>query len=678
MALTGLLIAFAGGSFWPGWRVLNSDFPNHYLAAKLYHQGIPLDRVYEWTWFQRENNHLGVRDGLVGFAPNPPMSILPLVPFAILPPLAAKRAWLVLNLVLLVFSLWALRQVTSLNWRRLCIIPLLCVLPLHIEFLYARPYLLILALICGAYYAFRSDRQRTCGVMLGIAAAMKLFPALFAILFIWKRNWRALIGWAVSAATIAIASLLMFGVEVHRVFLSQVLSQASRGDWLGPYVLAQNSFITLWSHLFLVEPELNPVPSFNSPTLYAVAQATTVTVLVFSFLLSIKADRTPDRTALHWAALVPLLLLLSTTTGADHPCLLIFTGIVGFDALLTTGSKRNALILLLLYAVACARVPYRISTWFPVYRLTAMTMLYAFLLYASRKDRRLRFEWRWLAAGVISVAILTAHNLRIVRDREEDFGRRLPSPSSGHRAANPVPVAGGVAFTEMQRTGYEAVLFQDGDLHSMPLSDDVLSVAGAQTSPLLYSELAGRQSFIVRLALDRLGSAPEAVSEGQELVLSPDAKWLAFIREERGSSTAWLSATDSKDPPRMILPGTYHPLELSITSQGDVVAAVGNVSDPHLVLVRLGTREVTALAGFPHPARYPSVSPDGRRVAFSRLDRGSWHVVVRELSTGTEQQLTHGWCNSISPAWQDAQILLYASDCGRGVGLSAIVRRVLP
>lgn len=128
----------------------------------------------------------------------------------------------------------------------------------------------------------------------------------------------------------------------------------------------------------------------------------------------------------------------------------------------------------------------------------------------------------------------------------------------------------------------------------------------------------------------------------------------------------------------MILPGTYHPLELSITSQGDVVAAVGNVSDPHLVLVRLGTREVTALAGFPHPARYPSVSPDGRRVAFSRLDRGSWHVVVRELSTGTEQQLTHGWCNSISPAWQDAQILLYASDCGRGVGLSAIVRRVLP
>ena len=161
-------------------------------------------------------------------------------------------------------------------------------------------------------------------------------------------------------------------------------------------------------------------------------------------------------------------------------------------------------------------------------------------------------------------------------------------------------------------------------------------------------------------------------------MLSPDGKWLAFIREERGSSTAWLSATDSKDPPRMILPVAYHPLELSVTSEGDVVASVGKVSDPHLVLVRLGTHDVTTLAGFPHPARYPSVSPDGKRVAFSRLDRGSWHVVVRELSTGTEQQLTHAWCNSISPAWQDTHTVLYASDCGRGVGLSAIVRQVLP
>src|SRR5579859_1448288 len=75
-----LALAFIGLTLFPGWRSLKSEFPNYYLAAELYHQNIPLDRVYEWTWFQRQNDHLQVRDGLVSFAPNPPSSILPLLP----------------------------------------------------------------------------------------------------------------------------------------------------------------------------------------------------------------------------------------------------------------------------------------------------------------------------------------------------------------------------------------------------------------------------------------------------------------------------------------------------------------------------------------------------------------------------------------------------------------------
>src|ERR1700683_771853 len=264
---------FIGHSFIPGWRTLKSEFPDYYLAAELYHRNIPLDRVYEWTWFQRQNDHLGVRDGLVSFAPNPPTLILSLVPFTTLKPLTAKRVWLVLNLIFLVTSLWMLHLVTSLTWRRTGLIALLCVLPLHIDFLFARHYVLILMLICGAYYASSLNRQRTSGALLGIAAAMKLFPALFVILFIWRRNWGAVIGMVLSATAITTLSLWMFGVDVHRVFLNEVLSQASRGEWLGPYVLSQNSFITLWSRAFLIEPELNHFPWLNSPAMFAIAQA---------------------------------------------------------------------------------------------------------------------------------------------------------------------------------------------------------------------------------------------------------------------------------------------------------------------------------------------------------------------------------------------------------------------
>src|SRR5215467_12090690 len=75
-----LLALFVGHALLPAWRSLNSDFPNYYLAGALYRRGIPLDRIYEWTWFQRQNDILGVRDGIVGFAPNPPICALPVAP----------------------------------------------------------------------------------------------------------------------------------------------------------------------------------------------------------------------------------------------------------------------------------------------------------------------------------------------------------------------------------------------------------------------------------------------------------------------------------------------------------------------------------------------------------------------------------------------------------------------
>jgi hypothetical protein len=661
----------------PGWRSLKSEFPNYYLAAELYHQNIPLDRVYEWTWFQRQNGHLGVRDGLVSFAPNPPSFVLSMLPLTRLQPLTAKRAWMIFSLLCLALSLWSLHHTTSLGWRRLVLIFLLCVFPLRIDFLFARQYVFILFLICMAYHLSRVDAQWTSGMMWSAAAAMKLFPALSVILFIRKRNWRALAGFMVGATALISISVIVFGSEVHRVFLREVLSQASRGDWLGPYALSQNSFITLWSRLFLIEPELNPSPWINSPSLYAVALAFTVTVLVLTFLRSISSEKTARATALDWASLVPLLLLLSTTAAPDYSCLLIFTAIVGFDVLLAAGKTKTALCLLLLYVAACAPIPNRMSHIFPLSRLIATTALYGLLLTSAgsgiRKPKKL-----WLVAGLVSAAVLTFYNLHIVRNREEDFSRRLPSSGNGYRAANPVPAGDRVAFTEMKASNYEVALVTGEGVQEKPMAGDALAVAGSETSALLYSELTGRKSFIARLAVQKFGSDPEIIAEGQEPALSPNGKWLAFIREDQGRGTVWLLSTGFGDSSRVILSSAYRPLDVTVTNDGDVIAAAGNVSDPRLLLVRSGTTDVAELSAFPHPARYPSISPDGSKLAFSRRDGGSWHLVVRSLATGYEQQLTHAYCNATSPSWENARTLLYASDCGRGVGLTAIVRVALP
>ena len=676
--LAGLVGVFVAHGFVPGWRTMSSEFPNYYLAAELHHQGLPLERIYEWTWFQRQNDHLGVRDGLVSFAPNPPTLVLSLLPFTGLQPLAAKRAWMLLSLALLALSVWMLSKVTSLGWRRLILLCFLCVLPLSADFLFARHYVMILFLICAAYYACCLKNHWISGAIWSGAAALKLFPAFVVVLFVWKRNWRALTGFLVGAAFCVALSIFFFGIEVHRVFISEVLSQAARGDWLGPYALSQNSFITLWSHLFLIEPELNPSPLINSPALYAVALAITASALIICFLRSITGEKSAHAVALHWAALIPLLLLLSTTTAADYSCLLIFTAVVGFDALAAMGDNKGAFALLFLYVAACTPLPAIVSNRFPLSRLVGTTVLYILMLYRDVAGQKGLSGSRWLATGLISGVVLTLCNLQAVRDRAQDFGRRLPTPSKGYRFANPVFVADRVAFTEMESGKYTVATLANGTIREARLTGDALSVAGSARSTSLLSELSGQRSLIVRLPAERLESTPEIIAEGQEPSLSPNGKWLAFIREDRGKGTVWLRSTDSNEAPQDVLPSSFQPLDVTVTNDGDLIAAAGSLSYPHLLHVAHDTRAVTRLLAVRPPVRYPAISPDGKRLAFSRRDRGFWHLFVDVLATGDELQLTRASCNATSPSWADAHTLLYATDCGRGVGLSAIARVVVP
>ena len=68
-----LLVAALGLFVWrgllPAWNRLLTDFPNYYLAGRLFREGLPLDRLYDWEWLQRLKDHVGLDQPLVGFVP---------------------------------------------------------------------------------------------------------------------------------------------------------------------------------------------------------------------------------------------------------------------------------------------------------------------------------------------------------------------------------------------------------------------------------------------------------------------------------------------------------------------------------------------------------------------------------------------------------------------------------
>lgn len=675
-----LLLAVLSGVFCfsglvPAWRSLNTDFPNYFVAASIHSHGLSLDRAYEWPWFQRQKDHLGIDQALVGFAPHPPLCALPFLPLTHLSALNAKRVWLVFNALFLAIVFWILQSLTKLSWLNVVTLGLLCIVPLRSNVQDGQYYILILLLISAGYYAWRRKRPFVSGLLLSAAAALKLFPGMFLLLFLWKRQWRAACGFILGFAALTVISVLTFGWNVHQVYLVEVLPRAMRGDLLGPYFLGWSSFSAYWHHAFLYEPELNPAPLVDSPTLFAIAQALATTVLWFSYFLHVgfKSDGEDE---LEWSAFVPLMLLLNPMPSSYHYCVLIFSAIIGSHALQKRAGDRQTIIFILLFVIAC--VPWRgpLATYAAPLRLISSCLMFVLLLKAIGSKQGMRLSRIAISSAGMVCVLLVILNLRSQKYRDQDFRSRVQIPLSGYRYSDPVSLPNdGSLFTVMVPTGYVA-----GSIHQQTpqivIPGDVLSIAASSATSVAIVEGAGDRSLLYQVETSS-SQISDTTFEGQQPSISSNGEWLAFIREERGGASAWLLKLSSSESPRRLYITRRSLFEVTVGTRGDLIIAEGDVTSPRLLWIDHTNSATKSLSEITGAVRFPALSADGKRLAFSRRNLGSWHLYVRDLSSGAEQQLTRGSCNAVSPSWQNADTLLYATDCGRGLGLSAIARASL-
>jgi Glycosyltransferase family 87/WD40-like Beta Propeller Repeat len=129
--------------------------------------------------------------------------------------------------------------------------------------------------------------------------------------------------------------------------------------------------------------------------------------------------------------------------------------------------------------------------------------------------------------------------------------------------------------------------------------------------------------------------------------------------------------------------------ELSFDGHAFRPAALGEDGPIAFELVAHGTSTMMRFdpargTAVPIPTPVPAydadsaVSPDGRWIAFASEATGSKQLGLRNVQTGNEETLTGGACNSSSPAWElDSKAIVFASDCGRGMGLPALYRALI-
>jgi hypothetical protein len=425
--------------------------------------------------------------------------------------------------------------------------------------------------------------------------------------------------------------------------------------------------------MFLFEPELNPAPVVNSPVLFSIFQAVTTVAVWFSYLIFMSREENPDRNSLEWAAFVPLTLLLNPMPSSYQYCVLIFSAVVGAGALREFGNREDRILLIALFIAACFPPHGGLTKYLPAVRLIATLGMFALFLRVLGRYRKIQLSVRYAFAALAVFLILFVVNLRTLADRNRDFQRRVAIPTEAFRYADPTAISGQrLLYTEMLAQGYVAAVLEDHHVAPVPLPGDALSSAGSTESSTAYAEAATLHSAIYRLDVSS-GSTNQLV-EGFQPEISADGRWLAFLRQGGGRTSAWLFDNTSEGPPQRICDSTDSIFEMTVTPEGDLIMSKGSVISSRLFLIRRETRTITLMDDIAGSVRYPAISLDGTQLAFSRRGSGSWHLSVRNLKTGAEQQLTDGACNAISPSWESGSTLVYATDCGRGLGLSAIAR----
>ncbi|QJW97120.1 glycosyltransferase family 87 protein [Frigoriglobus tundricola] len=142
--------------------------------------------------------------------------------------------------------------------------------PLYHQVLMGQFNALLAFLFALAWAADRRDRAVLAGAAIGLAAAVKLFPAFLALYLIAARRWRALGAAAATAAAIGALALGLFGTGAWRTYAGEVVPAVS-----AKYATQWNNLTlrAFWLRLFDPTPESRVIPLYHAPVLGAALAA---------------------------------------------------------------------------------------------------------------------------------------------------------------------------------------------------------------------------------------------------------------------------------------------------------------------------------------------------------------------------------------------------------------------
>jgi hypothetical protein len=305
-------------------RKILVDFYQDWASARNFLQGRP---VYEP---QRESSQRYLGHSPEGDDPyfidinaHPPTAVLLSLPFAGLSYPNAVLAWNLLSLAALAASVWLITRQLGMRWERWHVLPAVALLmicwPLRQQIQQGQLTLLLLLLIVGAWAANRWGHEKWAGVLLGIAAVIKIFPGFLFLYFLFRRQWRVVGVGAVTVLVLTGATLAVLGEEAYISYVRDAPPLV--GEWRSSW--NNCSLPGLWSKLFDPGSKGSAVaPLLHNPALARVLVVVSCALIVALLAVLVqRAQSRPDCDRAFGAAVAGMLLLVPVTW--EHSLLLL-------------------------------------------------------------------------------------------------------------------------------------------------------------------------------------------------------------------------------------------------------------------------------------------------------------------------------------------------------------------
>lgn len=297
------------------------DFAQDWLSARNHFAGRPVyvnlkqQMAEEFPAFRAMSSH--------EYYGHPPTTVLLALPFGLIDDYwQAHFAWNCLSLAALAIGLWLMLGRFGLQagfWEWLAVLTLLFPSsPLFLELIYGQFNSLMLLFLAAVWVAWHHRWYRTMGVLIALAASIKLFPAFLGLLLLVRRRWDGVACCVGSFAAVNAIAAAVLGLDTYADYVGTVVpAVSSYRDWWANGSLAGYFSRLLDGSSGHVEPVVSSPLLANASI--AVADLIVLAATVWGAARAVENER-PDAA---FALCCPAMLLVSPIAWSHYFLVLI-------------------------------------------------------------------------------------------------------------------------------------------------------------------------------------------------------------------------------------------------------------------------------------------------------------------------------------------------------------------